>query len=219
MKIISKYKDYYDYLQGIWGVDEKLVLDRTKWDRLPETDYDYRVWLFWIGDLFTAGMWLGGKLLFGTQLEQHGELFTVETGMTGLSWSERWDANKLVEAGETEFYIVRFTDGRGYKSSVMVTKEARTVTWRPKEAQHVPVLVQTHRVGGQSIFHMPRLLETGVQRSIPPEQAWQSLSAFLARQLDQKSNSPNTQTNADKIVAAGFDLKTSFRHPVKSVYK
>ena len=27
MKIISKYKDYYDYLQGIYGVDEKLILD------------------------------------------------------------------------------------------------------------------------------------------------------------------------------------------------
>jgi hypothetical protein len=27
MKIISKIKDYYDYLQGIYGIDEKLVLD------------------------------------------------------------------------------------------------------------------------------------------------------------------------------------------------
>jgi hypothetical protein len=30
MKIISKYKDYYDYLQGIYGVDNKVILDRTK---------------------------------------------------------------------------------------------------------------------------------------------------------------------------------------------
>src|SRR5687768_13290674 len=29
MRIISKFKDYYDYLQGIYGVDEKKVLDRT----------------------------------------------------------------------------------------------------------------------------------------------------------------------------------------------
>lgn len=32
MKIISKYKDYYDYLVGIYEIDEKLVLDRTKFD-------------------------------------------------------------------------------------------------------------------------------------------------------------------------------------------
>ena len=30
MKIISKFKDYYDFLQGIYGVDPLLVLDRTK---------------------------------------------------------------------------------------------------------------------------------------------------------------------------------------------
>ena len=28
MKIISKYKDYYDYLSGVWGEDPKLVLVR-----------------------------------------------------------------------------------------------------------------------------------------------------------------------------------------------
>lgn len=40
MKIISKYKDYYDYLQGIYGVDEKKILDRTSYKPLiwcPET--------------------------------------------------------------------------------------------------------------------------------------------------------------------------------------
>lgn len=29
MKIISKYKDYYDYLSGIYGIDDKKILDRT----------------------------------------------------------------------------------------------------------------------------------------------------------------------------------------------
>ena len=28
MKIISKFKDFYDYLTGVYGVDPKLVLDR-----------------------------------------------------------------------------------------------------------------------------------------------------------------------------------------------
>src|ERR1019366_5578082 len=28
MKIISKYKDYYDYLQGVYGVDEKIIYER-----------------------------------------------------------------------------------------------------------------------------------------------------------------------------------------------
>jgi hypothetical protein len=28
MKIISKHKDYYDYFQGIYGVDKMKILDR-----------------------------------------------------------------------------------------------------------------------------------------------------------------------------------------------
>lgn len=30
MKIISKHKDYYDYLQGIYGVDNYKIYNRTK---------------------------------------------------------------------------------------------------------------------------------------------------------------------------------------------
>lgn len=30
MIIISKYKDYYDFLQGVYGRDEKVILDRSK---------------------------------------------------------------------------------------------------------------------------------------------------------------------------------------------
>lgn len=40
MRILSKYKDYYDYLQGIYGIDEKKILDRTSYKPLgwqPET--------------------------------------------------------------------------------------------------------------------------------------------------------------------------------------
>lgn len=37
MKIISKHKDFYDYLVGIYGEDEKLVFDRRqKFDERPE---------------------------------------------------------------------------------------------------------------------------------------------------------------------------------------
>jgi len=39
MLIISKkYKDYYDYLQGIYGVDKKVVLDRSKSEGFVPSD-------------------------------------------------------------------------------------------------------------------------------------------------------------------------------------
>ena len=37
MKIISKHKDYYDYLQGIYGIDEIMVYDRRTKNLIRET--------------------------------------------------------------------------------------------------------------------------------------------------------------------------------------
>ena len=33
MKILSNYKDYYDYLTGVYGEDPLIVLDRTKYNQ------------------------------------------------------------------------------------------------------------------------------------------------------------------------------------------
>lgn len=30
MKIIDRYKDYYDYLSGIYGIDELVIFDRRE---------------------------------------------------------------------------------------------------------------------------------------------------------------------------------------------
>ena len=38
MKIIGKYKDYYDYLQGVWGQDPKAVYARDSVKLFTEED-------------------------------------------------------------------------------------------------------------------------------------------------------------------------------------
>lgn len=40
MKIISKFKDYYDFLQGKYGIDELKVLDRTLSKEQPYSEFD-----------------------------------------------------------------------------------------------------------------------------------------------------------------------------------
>jgi hypothetical protein len=53
MKIISKYKDYYDYLQGIYGIDPLKVLDRTKHGLYNDSDKVYSLGLVFCGDNYT----------------------------------------------------------------------------------------------------------------------------------------------------------------------
>lgn len=54
MKIISNFKDYYDYLQGIYGQDEKVVYERLcecsngceprTWSKVPNLNFNQEIW-------------------------------------------------------------------------------------------------------------------------------------------------------------------------------
>jgi hypothetical protein len=68
MRIISKFKDYYDYIQGIYGVDEKLILDRTTFYKMPYVPTDYINETFYIGEYMIQGIWLDGICLFGDDI-------------------------------------------------------------------------------------------------------------------------------------------------------
>ena len=70
MKIISKFKDYYDYLSGIYGIDEKLVLDRTNFT--PTLKYynndHYSLVRFIICDKMIEGIWNGNEFIYGNEI-------------------------------------------------------------------------------------------------------------------------------------------------------
>jgi hypothetical protein len=68
MKIISKFKDYYDYLAGIYGVDEKLILDRTEYTPVSYVN-DFYVVRLAICDYFIEGIFYKGEYLFGEEVK------------------------------------------------------------------------------------------------------------------------------------------------------
>ena len=69
MKIISPYKDYYDYLSGIYGVDPKIVLDRRDHD---EISTEGTVSLVICGKSYD-GLFKNGKYHWGSDLEMFNE--------------------------------------------------------------------------------------------------------------------------------------------------
>ena len=64
---------------------------------------------------------------------------------------------------------------------------------------------------------MPNLGELNFGRMIPAEQMWQDIRATITDVLRPNPDRapPVEISNEDKIHKAGFDGKTSFRHPVK----
>ena len=100
MLIISKYKDYYDYLQGIWGVDEKRVLDRTKFETTPEEfKLGDKVTFIICGQVF-QGVYNDKEWLYGDQLLP----YVVESATRYQSRISYYDKRDI-----ENYYTVRFT--------------------------------------------------------------------------------------------------------------
>lgn len=64
--------------------------------------------------------------------------------------------------------------------------------------------------------HVPILKNCGIPSLVPPEQMWQSIYEVLTAVLrkDPDKEPPRTVSNEERIDAAGFDRRTSFRDPV-----
>src|SRR5690606_33063676 len=75
MKILSRFKDYYDHLVGTFGEDPKLVLDRTKFTPKPYTSQEGEILTFYIGNYKVQGYFKNGKINFANEIEQYSEPF------------------------------------------------------------------------------------------------------------------------------------------------
>jgi hypothetical protein len=69
--------------------------------------------------------------------------------------------------------------------------------------------------GSDEITFNPRLASTGFQKIFDVQQAYQTLRVWLCNQAAPNKPIPEV-SNADMIVAKGFDLKSSFRKPKDS---
>lgn len=190
MKIISKFKDYYDYLKGIYGVDEKLILDRTDFKPIPYIPSDFKKETLHIGEYLVEGMWMKGELLFGEELIPYNQekLFY---------WHPK-------DYSPEEYYIV----GKNYKDYVLKNPKylgEKSPTW---EVDH-PILLEELR--GDYVKN-PILKEYSVHKVFSAFQIWQILSEWLGKQISKKEPIVPVGDDKTRLISAGSDPKTSFRH-------
>lgn len=197
MKIISKYKDYYDYLVGIYGEDSKLVLDRRGFSPIPYIPSINCITTFHIGEWKIQGFWNNNKIYFGKEIE----LFHNQNRLTLFSLEK--------EIIKSENYII--PDGKF--SNLYCLKEPKYLgdkspTWKEK----CPIL-EGNRSGYYN--HFPILREYNLQKFLPSNDIWLKLSEWLGKQITK--NEPVVPVGDDlvRILSSGFDLKTSFRPKIK----
>jgi len=212
MKIISKYKDYYDYYQGIYGIDNTRVYNRniTKIEPLsPHSIFykEYRLTVMLIcGEMYFIHEYKGKSyytideieelynILVNDQYRYQTELFSLAHNFAEKSgWSYKYYQNK-------DF---------NYLFSLNGTK----TNFNMKERE--PVLcLNKNKYKDSKDYITPLLSDFNFHRILQPNEIYIKIETFLGW-LHDNPEIPNNQTNDGKIISHGFDTKTSFRPKMK----
>lgn len=190
MKIISKYKDYYDYLQGIYGIDNKLILDRRDFNSIPKDRSNEKVQLI-IGDKIVEGYHYNNEYYFGQKrLDELNEItkskkvdkWYKEKGITHWILDARLNCNIRDFKNDTDFAICEYT---------------------------VPKYRNDANSGVK--YKYPKLSDYNISHILDPHSIWLILNEYLSRKVTEQE--PIVPVGDDKVrlISAGFDPKTSFR--------
>ena len=206
MKIISKYKDYYDFLVGKYGEDPLIVLDRRTNEFPPRYVFDYKV-TFFICDLEIEGLVKNGKVYYGKDIEPFAHKEKDYKGLKRYRNRHTTEKDRHTTEKEKVYYAVDI-GGRH-----LTTFNIKPVKSNVNTKVGVPILMLKSYISKplkqlDNFYCFPILKDWNIQSLIKPEDMFLMLSAFVAKKDVDNDN----RTDKEKIVDAGFDLKSSFRN-------
>lgn len=215
MRIKSPFKDYYDFVSYRFGEDPDCTYLRrpfhyqrcfVEWDARDHFRDTLR------GDLRTSGRLAIQFVVAGSRavpvlrrydrdtmellVEAHDELLEID-------WKKQV-VRPALPTGERLAELIRFVGAPVF----LVNERYSEIIHRPKRR-----VVKGLRLDSA----IPVLADIGFPSVVPAEQMWQDIYATLTNVLRPNPDKAPPVTVGEKyrIEAAGFDLKTSFRHPVK----
>ena len=242
MKIISKFKDFYDYKVAKYGVDEKLVYTRKTYceyfqiliGKISNINIDYRI----SEDDFNKNLKNDikpidekniHKILFIGEKLIH--LFSTENGVyTPFDIKNENDLRKLNDFQYKK--EITFKDGKKFNifskfgsdwEDLLSYNRKKLITYdidKDDVILNEPMLLieligeskSSRYLYIYKFTYNPVLSKLGVY--IDEDFIWQSLVEFLSNKRSEKEISPEV-SNENKILSKGFDLKTSFRPNMK----
>lgn len=200
MKIISKFKDYYDYYKGILGVDPVLIYDRRKdWIIKFKANLDFNVKYRWMATGISTHVFFICNKIY-TLYEYEGKLYYA---------SNLEEVNKLnlkLLKGDRKVYYIN----RNLKGFLHI----KTITNKNKK-QREPVLYKGPLLwDDDEKTSIPILDSFDFAKIIPAKEMYIKISNFLGWLNDNPPIESN-MTSLEKILSHGFDMKISFRHRKK----
>lgn len=207
MKVISKYKDYYDYLVSVYGIDEHLVLDRrviTKRDQVIISDEPklFREKIsFYICGMLIEGYRVGEDMYFFEELRQFAK--------KQPEWYSRHRPSDIVTL-EINTLLSHFPYD---EFRTKMVKDIHEVNRK----NDCPVLVSAHqRRPEEHTMPFPKLSDYGIPRVLPADDIFKMLTQWLSDRKSAAENVETKVTDEQKIQNKGFDKKRSFRPKMKT---
>lgn len=220
MRIKSSYKDYYDHIAHIYGGgDPRVVYARdkitnTKIDNATVNDYPLRYLSIKNTALEgTEFRWciVAGKYYLLVKNETADfHLFTKEKHPILFSY---------LCTNEKKWF--RYPENEKYSEFVGKEDDNLLELSRTVGAPVFSVILQErqqyHKYDVTVSADIPNLSKLGFASLIPPEQMYQDIAYFIGNKINKNPDiePPAKVSDKDRIKQYGFDLKTSFRHPVK----
>ena len=225
MRIISKrgIKDYYDYLQGTYGIDPLVVYDRRECNVIdPPKSHseDYPL-------LFCD--WFGTNIDCNDKPKER-----IRNWSSKSVKMDRKDMPRFVEEGRIMHFVLQV----GYH--LYLFEVERYLVDGELHIDHT--LINSNRVGKDELFSVepmsivpceasswytrkfnitkkdwridnPILMKSWVTKYITPDEIWNNLYEYISSLRDKEI--VDTRTNDMHIESNGFDKKESFRGKIK----
>jgi len=213
MYILSKFKDYYDYLSGIYGEDPLIVLDRREFTMptfrnnpiskaYPDGDFEEGRLDLYIGGFLIEAYFKGDKIYYGKDLKQ----FDAVQKHSG--WYYRWSHD---EKDKDKVHID--IKGTRYRESYNL-KIIKDLT-KMNDKYNCPILVRKNSEPDKFLYKYCILKDLNLNSFVSPEEVYKMISDWISYQRTIAENHVDTMTNIQKIESKGFDKKTSFRPNMK----
>ena len=245
MKIISKFKDFYDYKVAKYGVDEKIIYNRiTKIFRnFPriftknEVQPDYNNKILFVGDKIVLIFKTKEKLYTQFDLEDIELLKAKNSNVRVKNFSYYMKDSEITFLDGNTIFVNSFINIDLYDLLKMSRKTFYNFFIKNKKdffdideennffnepivlIEFLENVTDHDNRRSTSVYkktYNPNLSQMGVY--IDEDFIWQSLVEFLSNKRSEKEISPEV-SNENKILSKGFDLKTSFRPNMKKKHK
>ncbi|CAD7286443.1 hypothetical protein [Campylobacter suis] len=216
MKIISKFKDFYDHIVAKYGIDERLVYERKC------SDIDAKIKLsceYAQNEAVEFEIYIGEYLIYGFKSASH-TYTSLDLVLPSKKEPFLWrNIKPLKFQNGNELFIYSQDENSRFilRADRYTNKPLKTARNFDEDLANEPILIryQAEQNGKftPKIVANPNLSKFGI--FIDPEFIWQSLVEFLSKQKSQDEIS-RPLSDSVKIQSHGFDKKRSFRPKIKS---